>query len=335
MSTTDRPTIADLIDDFGAGWNRFWYTPSEVLPCCVLRIVVGLLAAAHFLDLGSGLGTWYSADGVFPPGTVERVLELTNPAGASYRLSYLAGVGSGTVLSLLHGLAVAIAVLFAAGLAHRITGVILLLAVLAYVHRAPLVAGHLEPLLSFLIAYLIIAPAGACLSLDRWLAIRRSKRAGVPEPVIAPAVSATISLRLIQVHLAMFYAMMGLTKLYGDAWWEGTAMWILLAQTESRPLDLTGLRKLGRLGEYGLNFWTHFVVYFELAFGVLIWTRLRELMLALSVVVWMSMLVATGHVLFSLTMLAAGMAFVPAERFCCLGGCRSGVLEPLPMPARE
>jgi hypothetical protein len=318
--TSDKQSFADLIEDFGKGWNRFWFTPAEALPCAVLRIVVGLLAAAHFLDLWSGLPLWFSSAGILPPGGLTRILELTDPTEGSYHVSYLSWLSGGGELTAVHVLAIVTAVTFAAGLLHRVSGALLLAAVLSYVHRAPLVAGHVEPVLSFLIAYLIIAPAGARLSVDRWLATRRKKPGMATDAVEeAPAMSANLSLRLIQVHLAMFYAMVGLTKLYGDAWWDGMAIWILLAQTESRPIDLTGMRTMGQPGEYLLNFWTHAVVYFELAFPVLVWSRLlRPIMLAISIVIWISLIIATGHMIFGLTMLAAGLAFVPASAFAWL-----------------
>jgi hypothetical protein len=121
-----------------------------------------------------------------------------------------------------------------------------------------------------------------------------------------------------------FYAMMGLTKLYGDAWWQGGAIWLLLAQTESRPLDLTGLRRAGQVGEYLLNFWTHTIIYFELAFPVLIWSRItRPILLALSIAIWSSLIVATGQSLFGLAMLATSIAFIPGERLRAFFGRRT------------
>lgn len=314
MTISDSPASAasswsELIEEFGERWNRFWFTPSDPTLCAILRIAVGALAALHFVDLASALARWFARDGLLPPETVTRVLELTGSAGSSYRFSHLNGFPAGWELWALHVLAMIVSLAFAAGLFTRVTGVLTLVAMLSYVHRAPLIAGHVEPVLSFMLAYLVIAPSGAVLSVDRWLRSRKAEPAGEPEQ---PSVASTVGLRLIQVHLAMFYAMMGLTKLYGDAWWEGDAIWILLAQTESRPLDLTGLRRLGNGGNLLLNLWTHFVVYFELAFPVLIWNRFtRPVLLLLSVAAWVSIIVATGHVLFGLTMMAAGMAFLP------------------------
>src|SRR5262245_5891897 len=287
----------ELVESFGERWNRFWFTPADPGRCCVLRIIVGLLAALHLVDLGNSLSVWYSHDGVLPPATVQRLLELTT-GDADYRLSYLNQIRSSGEIWAVHIAAIVAAVCFGLGLFTRLSGALTLVAVLSYVHRAPQIAGHLEPVLSSLLIYLCLAPAGARWSLDQ-LVLRSNKR--LMAVLAGPGESSLVanrSLRLIQVHVAMFYAMMGLTKLYGDAWWDGNAIWLLLAQTESRPLDLTGLRSAGRLSEYLLNFWTHAIVYFELAFPILIWSRLaRPILLATSVFVWLSLIISTGQLL--------------------------------------
>ena len=317
MATATKADFTDLAEDFGQKWNRFWFAPASSLPMCVLRILVGLLAAAHFLELGQGLNIWCANDGVVPPAAVRRLLELTS-SGTEYRYSYLNGLPASSALLVIHVLAIVASLMFAVGLLTRISGLLTLAALLAYVHRIPQVAGHAEPVLSFLIAYLCIAPSGAWLSLDRRL-FGSSKDNATLRIVLGAAdapVAANVALRLTQVHLAMFYAMMGLTKLYGDAWWEGSAVWILLAQTQSRPLDLTSIRRWGQIGEYVVNFWTHAIVYFELAFGILIWTRIgRPILLWLSVLIWASVILVTGQLLFGLTMLAANVAFLPAKAF--------------------
>src|SRR5581483_7171942 len=225
MASATKAEFSDLAEDFGQKWNRFWFAPADSLPLCVLRIVVGLLAAAHFLDLGQGLSAWYAGDGVVPPAAVRRLLELTD-SGTEYRFSYLNGLPASTALVAMHGLAIAASLAFAAGLLTRISGLLTLTALLAYVHRLPQVASHVEPVLSFLIAYLCIATAWARVSFERWLFGPKANMmlALVLGSAEAP-VAANVALRLTQVHLAMFYAMMGLTKLYGDAWWEGSAVW--------------------------------------------------------------------------------------------------------------
>lgn len=313
----------NVTEELGRSWNQFWFTPADTLPCSVLRIIVGLLATAHFLAMGPGLTEWFAIDGALPPVAVKRIMELSGGPGADFHPSYLNMLPGSTALYVIHAVAVIVSLAFAFGLLTRVSGLLTLVALLAYVHRAPQIAGHLEPVLSFLVGYLTIAPSGAYLSVDRRV-FGVGKKSAIIATLTGTAdqtLAANISLRLIQVHVAMFYAMMGLSKLYGDAWWQGSAIWILLAQTDSRPLDVSGIRRAGPIGEYAVNFVTHLIVYFELAFPVLIWTRIgRPLLLALSLVSWMIIILATGHLLFGVAMLATGLAFVPAERLRSLIG---------------
>lgn len=320
MSTSDTSS-ENLLEAFGRGWNRFWFTPADPLPCAVIRCLAGLIAAAYFVLQTASLELWYAPDGLLTPAVVDRLLEITSGGQPQYHWSYLRYL-QGNWLLAAHGLAVLAAVALAVGWWTRWSNLATLLAVLAYVHRAPQVAGHLEPLLAMLLAYLLLAPSNQYLALDSWLR-RRTQRRHRQEAVevragnhgrASASVAANVSLRLIQVHLAMFIAMMGLTKLYGDAWWDGTAIWTLLAQTESRPWDLTAIRRAGDLGEYLLNAWTHLVVAFELAFPVLVWIRgARHLLLLLAVLVWGTLLMATGLVLWTLALGTGLVAFVPAE----------------------
>jgi hypothetical protein len=300
--------FSELAETAGSAWNRFWFTPTDPLPCSILRIAVGLLVVIHLVTLTSQLDRWYAGDGLLPPASI-RTLAEARVAGHFYHPSHFDYLGT-TEIHIVHVLAIIAALAFAAGLVTRASGILTLVASLSYFHRVPLLAAHYEPVLIFLVAYLCIGPADAYLSVGRWLAGLRSHDNVRHE--IVPSYWATLSLRLIQVHLAALVATMGLTKLNGDVWWNGEAIWFLLAQTHSRPLDLTVLRNY----ELAINFWTHAVVGVELAFPVLVWNRLaRPLMLILGAAVWLSLILATGLWLFSLSLIVASLSFVPAQTY--------------------
>src|SRR5436309_499647 len=110
--------------------------------------------------MGRGLTLWYANDGALPPSAVRRLLELTG-GDPNYHVSYL-NYFSASMALVVHALAVIASLAFAVGFLTRVSGVLTLVAVLAYVHRAPQIAGHLEPVLSFLLLYLCLAPSGAC-----------------------------------------------------------------------------------------------------------------------------------------------------------------------------
>jgi hypothetical protein len=323
-----RGYFAELAQAFGGAWNRFWFTPADPLPCAVLRFAVGLLAIAHFLTLGIDLDRWFSRDGLLPKETVSALVEVRRPDGSvqpGFHVSYLNYFKTPGQLWFVHAAAIVVAAAFTAGLLTRISGLLTFAAMLAYVHRAPMIAGHLEPVLGFLLLYLCIGPAGSYLSVDNLLA----RRKGVEQPADQPSLWANLAIRLIQVHTAMFFLMMGLTKLNGEGWWDGVAIWSLLAQTQSRPLDLSFFQRGGQVGEYFVNFWTHAVVYYELAFPILVWNRYaRPLVLGISIVIWISLVLASGLLLFGLTMVVATAAFVPAETYRALVARRAAIPSP-------
>src|SRR6185295_10720379 len=98
-----------------------------------------------------------------------------------------------------------------------------------------------------------LGPAGACLSVDAWLRRRKSAPAPDAGAGAAPSVSANISLRLIQLHLAALYFVIGVTQLGSPAWFSGLGVWWLIARTESRLVDLTEFARM----EYLVNLWSY------------------------------------------------------------------------------
>ena len=105
---------------------------------------------------------------------------------------------------------------------------------------------------------------------------------------------------------------MALTQLAGQVWWAGEAVWWVMARTESRLVDLTGLST----SMYVINLWTHAIVLFELMFPLLVWNRLaRPLLLTLAVLLWIPLALLTGAVSFCALMLVANLAFLPPDAF--------------------
>ena len=300
----------ELSQAVGCSWNRFWFTPSHPLLICLLRIAVGLLALSYHLSFSKDLTRLFAEGGFLSRDTLEA---LRGDLGGYdwVHFSLLDFANSPTQLWIIHVVAGVILLFFTLGLLTRVTSILSLLVVLSYVHSQSVLSGPFEPLICMLLLYLSLAPCGAYLSIDCW---RVSRRQGVDEQSwqSAPCWTSTVSLRLIQLHCAGFYLLMGLSKLAGDVWWEGQAVWTLLAQTRSRPVDLTFLREQVFL----LDAWTHAIVLFELLFPLLIWKQLgRPILLGLAVLMWTSLAVVTGLVGFSLVMLVASAAFLPAE-FC-------------------
>lgn len=282
----------------GEGWNRFWFTPASSKPLSLIRIMTGLLLIVYFLSNTGDLRRWYGSEGLMPPATVRNLTSGPDLPNYHYSLLYLAKKPN--ELWIFHGIGLLAAGCLAIGLYSRVAAAVTLGIMLSYVHRVPMISGLAEPIFAPLLFYLCFAPSGEWLGVNAWLKQRKSK----DEP--PPTILANLSLRAIQVHLAALVFMMGMSKLAQENWWTGDAVWYLLAQTRSRPLDLTFLRN----SPFIINAWTHAFVAFEFAFPILIWNRFaRPILLIAGALIWLSIAVAAGHVLFALAMIAASVAF--------------------------
>jgi len=292
----------------GEAWNRFWFTPSDVFPCCLLRIFVGLAGLYYLMSFNSDLTVWFGPDGLVTTQTV-RSLTASVPgelAASSFHFSYLNWFHSPTELRVVHVVGLAVLTMFTVGLFTRISSVLAFIAVLSYVQRAPMLTGQFEAVLLMMMFYLCLSSSGEYLSLDQ---LRKKKiNHAVEEP--SHSWTATVCLRLIQVHLALFYLVTGLSMWGLDTWWLGDATWWLLARSGARLADLTFLYQFPLL----LNCWTHSVVAFVLLFAVLVWLELaRPILTVASVVVWSSLALITGLVPYCILMIVGNIAYARAE----------------------
>jgi hypothetical protein len=291
--------FARLFERFGEGWTRFWFIPSDAIVLSLIRLLTGLVAVYLHATLSFDLVRLFGSGGLLPVGEMAPL-----DAGAFSYLNYLSEPAE---LWAAHLIGLAILVLFAAGFWTRVTTVLALVVFLSDIHRAPMITSGTEPLVAIVMFYLCFAPCGQRFSLDSLLAHRatRGSRGAVP---IVYSTTATIVTRLIQLHLVLWIAMMGFSKLTGEAWWTGLAMWWLIARPESRLVDLTGLYAMPKV----IDFWSHVVVLFELGFPLLIWIPLaRPLLLGIAAVVWWSLALVTGDLTLALMLCIASLAFVP------------------------
>jgi hypothetical protein len=304
MLQSTRRYFEEASESIGSAWNCWWFVPRDASSLAALRIAVGLITLYWLATLGTDLVYFFGAGGLLPSDVIRQVAEIRGRTS----LSYLHWLSSPAELWVAHGAALAVALLFTVGLFTRVTSVLTLVAFLATAHRGSVLTGILEPVLAFTLLYLCIAPCGARFSVDAW---RRVRTGHSPSPA---SVSANVATRLLQLHVALVYGMMGITMLSGptDSWWMGDAMWFLIARPESRIVDMTWLDD----HTYLLNFWTHWVVFYELAFATFVWNRwARPVLLLLGMPHWLMLALVSGLAPFCVLMLALNLAYVPPSLF--------------------
>jgi hypothetical protein len=283
----------------------------------VLRIIVGLLALWYHLSYTTSLIEWFGPNGLL-------AIDATRELVPGIRPSHMYLTDRAAVLWTVHWAGAAVLLALTVGAFTRVSSILSFVLVVSYVNRSALVAGQFEPVLTMLLLYLCIGPAGAYLSVDSLLRKRRAGNAAEPagHESCCKSSLATIAVRLMQVHVAAFYLLAGLTKLGGATWWGGEAVWWLAAQTESRLVDFTWLAASADRNGPGFvfNAWAHAIVLFELAFPILIWNRwARPILLVLAAVMWTLLALLTGLVSYAAIMFTASLAFVTPEAMCHLG----------------
>lgn len=306
MSTATGNYFGTLAAETGNCWNRFWFTPTDRRPLDALRAVVGAISFYMLATLTPDLGAYFADGGLLPTETVQ------NLEREFHSFSYLNLLHTPTELLVAHLAGMAIVALFTFGIFTSLTSVLSLAVMLSTVHRAPMLTTLVEPVLTTAMFYICLGPAGPL----AWLTKKFTDR-----PIAQESAWATVALRLFQIHIAMLYATLGLSKLLGDTWWNGTGVWWLVARRGSTLFDLTGLATLTAgetpIGVYLLNVWSHAIVVFEIAFAIFIWNRrLRPLLLGWSVIHWIGIAILLGQLPLAATMVGVNVAYLSGETLC-------------------
>jgi hypothetical protein len=231
-------------------------------------------------------------------------------------------------MMVVHVAILVIVFLFMIGFCTRITSVLTWLGVLSYTQRAPTTLFGMDTMMNLLLIYLMIGPSGAAFSVDsmiaRYWGTWRALRARRPAPISfrpAPSISANVALRCMQFNLCLIYFAAGVSKLRGDAWWSGTAIWGTIANPEFSPIHyswfLGFLRFLAShrwLWELSMTIGATFTFSVELGFPFLIWLRpWRWVMLCMALGLHTGIALFMGLNTFSLMMVGLLMSFLPPE----------------------
>lgn len=325
------PVVRDLTArarSLAGDWDAFWFRPADPTLLGLLRILTGLMLLYTHAVWGLVLGQFFGPVSWLSPALVRAIQQ------DQYTYSFWWIVADGWMWPV-YGFSMAVLLLFTLGLFTRVTSVLSLLVVISFAHRVPQATFGLDQINAMLTLYLAIGPSGQALSLDRLIA-RRWRDSAASRP--APSARANLALRLINVHMCVIYFFAGISKLQGEAWWTGEAMWRAFSNLEYQSIDMTWLAWYPWL----LNLVTHLSVLWEIFFCVLIWRpHLRPLMLAGAVVLHVGIGACLGMWTFGLIMLVGCASFLPHQAVrdlvAALSPGRSRprtALMPFPTPAQ-
>jgi len=276
-------------------WNAFFYAREPATTIALFRVLFGILLLANALLFVRQARLWIGERGVLPR---ERYLEAFGHSRFTL-LAYLPRSDAWVFVIL--GIHMLAAASLAVGFATRCSAAAAFITLTSIQHRNPLVlygADHVLRLMSFL---LIFSRAGEVWSVDHWLMTRAGQQ--------AQEATAWCS-RLMQLQVSIVYFKAFVSKLGGETWREGSAVYY--------AVQAAGFRR-ARLPRFARSlFWSRLATWWtlavELALGGMLWVRgLRYPILLAGVTLHLLMDVFMNLQLFGVTMIVCLTLFVEPQ----------------------
>lgn len=283
-------------------WDRFWFTEVDGLPLGAVRIGIAVTGVVLWSGMAPQIRHFYSNAGEWPiegarwwsSEWVARFL-MPDALGAFPVAAILFAVWGAAVLALL------------VGWRTRGAAVLNWLLTVWFLQRNPTFnngGDEVYRLVSFylVLAFLVVPPAHRALSLDRKRAV-----GAWDGPTTVPV----WTLRMVQIQVAVVYLVSGFWKVVGPPWWDGTALWIALANPSFSRFgapDGAWLRLPFTVATIAIAWW-------ELLFGALVASsRTRLPALAFGVCLHLGILVFMSIGIFPFAMLGCYPAFLSAAQ---------------------
>lgn len=296
MTSSPNP-VSQWLSSFVVGWDKFWFTPSLPHTLAVIRICCGAMLAYVHIIWASCLGDFMGEHAWINQQTIQDLHQR------DWAWSWLWYTDQPAILWTHQIVAILVSLCMMLGYRARLTVPLAWWLTLMVCHRMTMALFGLDQIVIMLSMYLMLSQCGSVWSLDAYLVSKRQ-----PSKVPQPAVSNTIATRLIQLHLCVIYLFGGLSKMRGEMWYDGSALWFTVVNYEYQSLDLTWLGH----SRITIATLTAATIFWETFYCGLVWPKLtRPLALGMAVLVHGGIAVGLGMVTFGTIMIVANLAFIP------------------------
>ena len=269
-------------------WSRFWFEPEPTGALGVFRICFGVLTLLWTLSLLPDLHSFFSANGVLP---------------------HRSHIGSGAWdlfpgdETLLFALMLTASLCLTLGIGTRLAALIVFAGITSFERRNVFVFNSGDGLMRVMAFYLMLAPSGAALSVDR---LRRAPGRFWELPARAPW-----AWRLLQVQFSVLYLSAAWAKVRGQTWNDGTAVSYALRVADLQRFAAPHFVSHGVLAS---NLLTFGAIAVELSLGVLVWNRrLRPWVLAAGVLLHLGIELTIRVGFFSLALFVLYLVWLPPD----------------------
>jgi len=279
-------------------WNQFFFAPQPTTPIALYRIIYGLLIITDLVLLYGDWLAWYGTNGFVRMDTLAKLAPRRN-LGIFFLIPQ-----DDAWIQAFFWVFLLFAVFLTFGFLSRFSSVVVFLCLCSILRRNPYIIHAGDALLRATGFFLIFAPTGAALSIDRLLRIWRGKE-GLEKQLSWPCAQ-----RMIQIQMSLMYFSTFAWKTIGPLWRDGTALYYTtrLLQFQRFPVPTLENGIILRLATWS-------ALFIEFAAGVLVWVRkLRYWILLLGVCLHLSIEYSMNIPLFQWVGMAGYVTFIdPAD----------------------
>jgi hypothetical protein len=291
-------------------WRQVWFCDSPTTPLELSRMGIGAALLVHYALVTPFIFELWGDSGGMPLSVVTQDYDPWSQSIFFYFTAPWQLVG-------FHLLFLACCAAFMLGWRTSYVKWIVLIGQISYDHRNPVIAYGVDKILASLLIILCLAPIGRALSMDRLREVRAAKLKSLA--AVPPAYSSQWTgacTRLMQIQMAVLFFYSGVSKLGGDDWWNGDAVWVAFYTGEHYNkfvLDVLASHY------WMVNIATYGTILIEIAFPFLIWQRgPRPFLLALAIFLHLQFC-WLGLFYFSFVMIMGHMSFVRPTWLSSLG----------------
>jgi len=246
-----------MIQNLWQRWNLFWFGPVPLYNLAVFRILLCFNLVVMYLNRQGDVSLFYTDQGILPRSLAHAVL----PEG--FRPFAFYSFWPDRFEPWVHAFYVFLLILMGLGVVGRLFSLIAVFLHLAFLYRNYGVAFGADQIATTFLLYLALTQSYSRLSVLEWWK-RKKSTAPIQEDLWT-----SVFYRMIQIQLCLVYVYSGMEKLKGMSWWDGTAVWSVLANSQMVIGDLTWMRHLPLL----IVFISFTTILFEVYFPVLVWVK--------------------------------------------------------------
>ncbi len=294
--------LTNKINSLFKPWDDFWFGNKDFYNLSLFRVVFGLILIVMYSFRHLDVSFYYFDSGILPRNLIPVVFP------DFYRPPFTWFPQSDIGIVILHSCYLAGLLVMILGIFGRWFQVLLLFMHLMFIFRNPIVIYGADIVSSFWLFYLCLVDARQNLSILSYF--RNQGDAGKVRLRPVSDLLNSVAIRLFQIQLCIIYGYTGMEKLKGAPWWEGTALWNVVANSQMALMDFSFILRWPLLIIIG----TYFTLIFEIYFPALIWPKkIRGWVLLAGVLLHVGIGLTMGLVFFSAVMVAGYILFLESN----------------------